>query len=469
VGTDEERHSDFGRLLRRRRVEAGLTQEELATRAELSVRTIRDLERGTTTRPYRHSVDRLADALRLAGDGRQEFSRAARRSPGGTGIPGPSGPAGPPGPRQLPAAAPDFTGRFAELTALTELLEWDSGGPGTVVVAAAGGIAGVGKTTLGVTWAHQLAGRFPDGQLYADLRGYGAGPPVRPAAVLAAFLTAFGLARPDIPPGAEERAARYRSLLAGRRMLVFLDNAGSAEQIRPLLPGSAACAVVVTSRDALAGLVARDGARRLDLDLFSPADADMLLATLIGDRATASPDATADLAAGCTRLPLAVRVAAGVAALRPGAPVAELAAELAAERQRQGLAATGGPAPAALRAVFTWSHRQLDPAVAHVLRLVSLPPGPGLDLPAAAALLDLPPAAVEQPLGLLARAGLLRVTAPGWYVLHDALRALVRELAAGAPAADRRVALTRLRDHHAGLGAAAADEITAELDALDDG
>ena len=185
--------------------------------------------------------------------------------------------------RQLPAGVPHFAGRAAELAALTGVLDQPGqAGPATVVISAIGGTAGVGKTALAVRWAHQVADRFPDGQLYVNLRGYDPDQPVPAADALAGFLRALGVPGQDIPAGAGERAARYRSLLAAGGCWCVLDNAGSAEQVRPLLPGTPGCMVVVTSRDALAGLVARDGARRLDLGLLPLADAVGLLRALIG-------------------------------------------------------------------------------------------------------------------------------------------------------------------------------------------
>src|SRR5579863_582875 len=226
-------------------------------------------------------------------------------------------------PRQLPPAPRQFVGRAEELKALSELLDRVAGSGGAAVISAIGGTAGVGKTALAVHWAHQAAGRFPDGQLYVDLRGYASGRPLAAADALAGFVRALGRAGPDLPADVGERAALYRSLLAGRRLLIVLDNARHAEQVRPLLPGTAGCAVVVTSRDTLAGLLARDGANRLDLDLL-PADAAIsLLRALIGPRAD-DRQATATLAAQCARLPLALRIAAELAAARPGVPLSGL-------------------------------------------------------------------------------------------------------------------------------------------------
>jgi transcriptional regulator with XRE-family HTH domain len=355
----------YGELVRSYRVAAGLTQEELAALSGLDVRTIRDIERGRTIRPHRSSADLLARALNRE-DLAWEAARARLPGPAGQGraSPGIQGSADddsgvPPlqaVPRQLPGAVRYFTGRAGELAVLTGLL--DQAGqerPGTVVISAIGGTAGVGKTALAVHWAHQAAGRFPDGQLYAGLRGYGPDRPVPAADALAGFLRALGVAGQDIPPGADERAARYRSLIAGRKMLVLLDNARSEEQVRPLLPGTASCVTVVTSRDTLAGLVARDGAARLDLDLLPEADATGLLQVLIGRRASADPVATAMVVARCCRLPLALRVAAERAAARPADSLASLAAELAGQRDRLDILDAGGDPATAVRTVFSWS------------------------------------------------------------------------------------------------------------------
>ena len=227
-------------------------------------------------------------------------------------------------PRELPAPVAGFIGRGEELTALTELLDRSAEqAPAAVVISAIGGTAGVGKTALAVQWAHRAAERFPDGQLYVNLRGYDPDRPMPAADALAAFLRALGVPGQEIPPEEDERAARYRSLLAGRRTLIVLDNAGSVEQVRPLLPGNPACAVVVTSRDSMAGLVARDGATRLELDLLPPAEAVGLLRALIGRRVDADPAAAAALAG--TVLPAATG-AAGRRRARSGAPDVPLAA-----------------------------------------------------------------------------------------------------------------------------------------------
>jgi DNA-binding SARP family transcriptional activator/tetratricopeptide (TPR) repeat protein len=364
-------------------------------------------------------------------------------------------------PRQLPPQAGHFAGRAAELAELTGLL--DQAGeqtPGTVVISAIGGTAGVGKTALALYWAHQVAERFPDGQLYVNLRGYDPDQPVPAADALAGFLRALGVAGQDIPAEADERAGRYRSLLAGRRVLVVLDNAGEVEQVRPLLPGMGSCVAVVTSRDSLAGLVARDGARRLDLDLLPPADAVGLLRALIGGRVDADPGAAAALATQCSRLPLALRVAAELAVARPGVSLADLAGELADQQRRLDLLDAGEDPRTAVRAVFSWSYRHLDASAARAFRLAGLHPGPDLDPYAAAALTDSTVERVGRLLDQLARVHLIQPARPGRHGIHDLLRTYARELAAAQGDQDeRRAALTRLFDYYLHAAAAAMDTL----------
>ncbi len=364
-------------------------------------------------------------------------------------------------PRELPPMVPGFTGRSAELQALTRLLDRSGQqASAAVVISAIGGTAGVGKTALAVHWAHQAAEGFPDGQLYVNLRGYDPGPPVPAADALAGFLRSLGVPGQDIPPQAAERAARYRSLLAGKRMLVVLDNAGSADQVRPLLPGATACTVVVTSRGTLAGLVARDGAARLDLDVLPLEDAVALLRTLIGPRADAEPEAAAELAGQCCRLPLALRVAAELAASRPAATLSALASELTDLRTRLDLLQTDGDPSTEVRTVFSWSYRHLDTRDAGIFRLLGLHPGPDVDPYAAAALTGATVGQASQALETLARAFLIQPAGPGRHGLHDLLRGYARELSATLDTGDeRQAALTRLFDHYLYSAATAMDTL----------
>jgi DNA-binding SARP family transcriptional activator/tetratricopeptide (TPR) repeat protein len=367
---------------------------------------------------------------------------------------------GPAVPRELPARIRHFTGRGGELKELTALLDQVDEETPTVVISAIGGTAGVGKTALAVQWAHQVTGRFPDGQLYVNLRGYDPGQPMTAADALAGFLRALGVAGQDIPAEEGERAARYRSLLSAKRMLVVLDNAGSAEQVRPLLPGSPGCVVLVTSRDTLSGLVARDGARRLALGLLPLPEAVSLLRALIGDRVDADPGAAAALAERCARLPLALRVAAELAAARPGVSLAGLAGELADQQRRLDLLDAGGDPWTAVRAVFSWSYRHLDTHAARAFRLVGLHPGAEFDSSAVAALTG---ATVEQAgrvLGVLARAHLVQPAGPGRCGLHDLLRSYAAEQACTTNTEEeRRAALTGLFDYYLHAAAAAVDAL----------
>jgi tetratricopeptide (TPR) repeat protein len=366
-------------------------------------------------------------------------------------------------PRELPPAAAHFTGRARELAELTGLLgRPGQEAPGAVVISAIGGSAGVGKTALAVHWAHQVTRWFPDGQLYVNLRGHDPGQPVPAIHALAGLLRSLGVSGHDIPPDQDDRAARYRSLLAGRRMLIVLDNAGSAEQVRPLLPATPGCVVVVTSRDALAGLVARDGAARLDLDVLPLDEAVALLRELIGARANSDPAATAELAEQCCRLPLALRVAAELATSRPAAPLAALTGELADLRTRLDLLDAGGDPRTQLRAVFSWSCHHLDADAARTFRLLGLHPGPDLEPYAAAALTGTTVPQTRRALDALVRAHLVSAAEPGRYGMHDLLRAYSRELTATPDTeteTERRAAQARLLDYYLYAAATAMDTL----------
>jgi DNA-binding SARP family transcriptional activator/tetratricopeptide (TPR) repeat protein len=361
-------------------------------------------------------------------------------------------------PRQLPAAVAGFTGRDRELAGLTSLLGQEPGGRApAMVISAIGGTAGVGKTALAVHWAHQVAARFPDGQLYINLRGYDPRSPVAPADALAGFLQALGVPGQQIPLGADDRARLYRSRLAGRRVLVMLDNARDAGQVRPLLPGDPDCFAVVTSRDVLAGLVAADGARRIDLDVLPPAEAVGLLRSLIGSRADADLEAAEELASLCARLPLALRIAAELAVSRPEAALTELAAELAESRLD---CLDAGDDRADVRAVFSWSVRQLPEDVARPFALAGLHPGEDLDVYATAALDGISTAQARRVLGRLQRASLLQEAGAGRYGMHDLLRAYAREQAVARDAGSScHQALTCLFDYYLAAAAAAMDVV----------
>jgi DNA-binding SARP family transcriptional activator len=353
-------------------------------------------------------------------------------------------------PRQLPAAVADFTGRRAELAALTELLDGAAAGPpGTVVISAIGGMAGVGKTALALHWAHRAATRFPDGQLYVNLRGFDpSGAPVTAADAIRAFLNALGVAPERVPPRPEAQAGLYRSLLAGRTMLIVLDNARDEQQVRPLLPACAGSLVLVTSRSQLAGLAA-GGARLVSLDVLAEPEARQLLAARLGHtRAAAEPEALSEIAVLCGCLPLALAVAAARLATRPRLSLASLAAEL---RDSSGLldALDSGDPAASVRAVFSWSYQQLSAQAARMFRLLGLHPGPDITTAAAASLAAIAEADARRLLQGLDRAHLTAEHLPGRYALHDLLRAYAAEQARDTDSdTDRREATGGMLDYY---------------------
>lgn len=358
-------------------------------------------------------------------------------------------------PSLLPADIASFVGRRRELERLHELRRSRTAAT-AMVISAIAGTAGVGKTALAVRWAHRIRPEFPDGQLYVNMRGYDPEQPLAPADALAGFLRALGVRAQDIPATLDDRAARYRSELAGRRVLVLLDNAASVEQIRPLLPGTPGCLVIVTSRDALTGLVALHDAQRLELDLLAPDEGVDLLRELVGSRVDREPEAAARLVARCAGLPLAVRLAAELAAARPTVGLGQLAADLADHQRRLDLLDAHDDARAAVRTVFSWSYRHLGSAPARLFRLLGLHPGPHVDLPAAAALGATGAEQAGRSLIMLERAHLIQPLGTDRWAMHDLLRAYAAELAvAEEPPEVRRAALSGLAEHYAGAVAAA--------------
>lgn len=351
-------------------------------------------------------------------------------------------------PAQLPSDVRGFTGRRTEVAALDDILA--GADSTTVAIAAISGTAGVGKSTLAVHWAQRVRGRFPDGQLYVNLRGFDpAGPPASPAEALRGFLVALGMAPQRVPADLPAQSALYRSVMAGRRMLVLLDNAADAGQVRPLLPGDPACTVLVTSRDRLSGLVATDGAHPVLLETLSGADARHLLARRIGThRIRDEPEAVDDIVAACSRLPLALAVAAARAATHPNSGLRTIATQLRDTRERLDPFAGSDPATD-VRAVFSWSYRALRPAAARAFRLLGLHPGLDAGLWGIAALLGLAPDEVRPLLAELREANLLDEPVPGRYTCHDLLRAYARELAQRVDSEqDRHAALQRVLDHY---------------------
>jgi DNA-binding SARP family transcriptional activator/DNA-binding XRE family transcriptional regulator len=339
-------------------------------------------------------------------------------------VPGP--PAGHPTPAQLPADIGGFTGRDYHLDRLDQVLALRNSAHNTaVVIAAITGTAGVGKTALALHWAHRVREEFPDGQLYVNLRGYAApvsGSPVRPVEALTRFLHALGLPAERVPADEEEATGLYRTVLADRKALVLLDNAASAEQVRPLLPGSPGCLVLVTSRDRLAGLTATEGADRITLDVLDPQDARALLDRMIGaERAGAEPDAVAELAEACAYLPLALRIVAANLASLPHTSIADYTDELR-KRGRLTELVVQGDDEGAVRAAFDLSYDSLQPQARRLFRLLGLVPGTDFTAEVAAALLGEGVAEARRLMGQLAVANLVGEHAAGRYQFHDLLR-----------------------------------------------
>jgi DNA-binding SARP family transcriptional activator/tetratricopeptide (TPR) repeat protein len=348
-------------------------------------------------------------------------------------------------PRQLPASVRHFTGRAAELGTLTTLLDEVADGTDTVLVAAIGGAAGMGKTTLAVHWAHLVADRFPDGQLFIDLRGFDPlGQPIRSADAIRSFLEALHVNPRQVPASTQAQADMYRTVTAGRRMLIVLDNACDAAQIRPLIPGGPRCAVIITSRSELTAL-AVGGAHVLNLGVLTEAEGINLLSVRIGtERVQASRGAAADMVRLCARLPLAIAIVAARVAASPGSPpLSGFNAELRDARTRLDMLTITGDATADMRAIFSWSYRSLSSPAAATFRLLGVHPGPDISVRAAASLADIPPDRARIALAELAGANLLSEHSAGRFAFHDLLRAYAAECALAENSDDERAASVR--------------------------
>jgi DNA-binding SARP family transcriptional activator/tetratricopeptide (TPR) repeat protein len=353
-------------------------------------------------------------------------------------------------PAQLPADVPGFCGRQDVLTQLDSVLPGAGGRPPTMVISVISGTAGVGKTALATHWAHRVRDRFPDGQIYLNLRGFdSSGALLAPAEAVEQALDALQVPGQQLPATLEGRVGLYRSLLADRRMLVVLDNARDPNQVRPLLPGAPGCLVLITSRNPLTGLVAADGAHPVGLDLLPPAHARELLARRVGPRRIAEePEAVEQIVQCCAGLPLALTIVAARAAVHPRLALAELAAELSSPAGR--LEALSGDDPQTdIRAVFQWSYQALTQPAARLFRLLGLLPGTQISVPAAASLAAMGVSEVRRVLTELTRVSLVTDHAPGHYTLHDLLRAYAGDLVSTEePPEQRRAATGRLLDHY---------------------
>ncbi|MFZ1995205.1 MAG: tetratricopeptide repeat protein, partial [Solirubrobacteraceae bacterium] len=357
-------------------------------------------------------------------------------------------------PRQLPGAVRHFTGRAPELKALTDLLNQADESPGAVVISAIDGTAGVGKTALALFWAHQVAEHFPDGQLYVNLRGFDpAAPPVATADALHGFFDAFEVPAARIPESLEAQVSLYRSLMAGRRALVVLDNARDAEQVSHLLPGASGCLAVVTSRCQLTGLTVAHGAQPTTLGMFSSFEARAFLSRRLGaEQIAAETGAVDELIELCAGLPLALSIVAAQALTRPTLSLAVLASQLRDMTRRLDVLDSGDRATG-IRPVISWSYRNLSAEAARMFRLMAMHPGPDISVPAAASLVGIPCPDARGVLAELARAHMMTEHASGRFAFHDLLRAYAGEQTrASDSAAARRAAVNRILDYYLHAG-----------------
>lgn len=422
-----------GLLLREERKRSSFTLEKLAEVSGVSVRAISDMERGKSL-PRQATLRELMDAMDLSEETRRSLVQASVRHM-------------PQVPRQLPPDLAVFRGRRAALTTVHDLTSQVAEAGGHVVISAIGGMAGVGKTTLAVHWAHQVADRFPDGQLYVNLRGFeDAQQPLDSGEALGRFLSALGVNRADMPADTEARTTLFRERTRSRRMIVVLDNARDAEQVRPLLPTSSGCLTIVTSRNQLAALAASEGASLVSLDVWTRAEALAALVARIGEeRCRAEPDAAVELIELCGHLPLAIAVVGAQLNAAPGMPLHVGVGELRQARPRLD-ALSGDGRQVDVRAVFSWSYRALSTEAATFFRHVSLHPGPAVSAEAAASLAGTQMPASRRHLRELTSASLLSRDAEGRYVLHDLVRAYGVELAE-QHGDDHRGAELRLLDY----------------------
>ena len=433
--------ASFGQLLRQLRTSAGLTQEELALAAGLSTRSVSDLERGINLTARKDTARLLAGALNLQGPDRTAFETAARGRGAADGTAAAT--------RTLPRDVASFTGRAAELRQIA-----DTDGAGGIFTI--GGMAGVGKTAFAVHAAHQLAPRFPDGQVFLPLHGHTPGQrPVQPADALASLLQTIGVAAQQIPPSLEARTGLWRDHLAGKRLLLLLDDAVGSDQVRPLLPGTPGAMVLITSRRHLSAL---EDARAVSLDTLPPGEAAGLLARLAGRPGLDAGDpAVAEITRLCGCLPLAVGMLARQLYHHPAWSAADLAADVAAARDR--LEAMHAE-DLSVAAAFDRSYQDLTSDEQRMFRRLGLHPGTDLDAYAASALAGISPAAARRQLESLYDHYLLTEPARGRYRFHDLIREHARALAAAGPPAERDAAAGRLLDYYVHTARAASRHLS---------
>ncbi|WP_229399975.1 ATP-binding protein [Micromonospora okii] len=474
IGTEQELLAELNSLrvrAARRRGKARLSLQDLTTLSGVPRSSLANYLSGRTAMPL-DVLDRLLLALGVspaeagawatrweratgerlcgrpadsAGAARGRDDEPAAAAPRAPDRPGPSLPV----PAHLPPASTAFTSRQEVLASLDELLAEAEPGPGAPVIAVVTGTAGVGKTTLATYWAQRVRDRFPDGQLHVNLRGFDpTKEPVSPAEAVRGFLDAFGVPRHRVPAGTEAQINLFRSLLAGRRMLLLLDNARDAEQVRPLLPGYSGCLALITSRSQLPGLIAVEGARPIALELLTTEESTALLVRRLGAaRVAAEPAAVDEIVRHCAGLPLALAVVAARAATRPRFPLATIAAELRdAPRRLDPLAGTEPGID--VRAVLSWSYAQVSAPAARLFRQFGLTCGPDVGVAVVASLAGTSVPEVRPLLAELVDAHLVAEHRPGRFTCHDLLCAYARELADADPEPDRRATTRRVLDHY---------------------
>jgi tetratricopeptide (TPR) repeat protein/transcriptional regulator with XRE-family HTH domain len=452
-------------LVRAQRLRLGLSQDDLAARSGVSVRSIQLLEARTDRRVRPSTARLLADALQVPAGERESFIGSLVHGALGRSARSVNAQVRP---AMLPAPPYEFTGRLDSIDQLNRLLRRSQREPTTAVVGVICGPAGIGKTALAVHWGHWAADQFPDGQLYCNLRGFDAGGEcVSATEAVQVMLDALGAPPARIPTGLDAQVALYRSLLAGRRALLVLDNARDANQVRPLLPGRPGCMVLVTSRHLPHSLVAIEGAQPITVEVFPPAEAAQFLARRLGDdRVNDHPAALETIVEVCAGLPLALAIVAARAVAKPRQPLHRFADEL-----RMGdrpLDAFAGDDPGTnLRAAFSWSYHALSPPAARLFRMLGRHPHREFSAAAAASAGGMTTGAVRQPLAELTRAHLLTEPADGRFAFHDLLWAYAVELGELVDTdADRRAALRRILDHYVHTAHTAARLIHPQRDPL---
>ncbi|MEP7022555.1 MAG: helix-turn-helix domain-containing protein [Actinomycetota bacterium] len=466
VDTSAASSRPFGDYLHELRTRRQLTQEALAELTGLSVRTLRNLESGRIRQPRWDTALRLAEGLELVPAERRVFEDALAGAAPGWVVRAEASVS----PTWLPPDVPFFVGRNEQLQDLDGLLSRPRVPSGALTAAVISGVAGVGKSALAVHWGHRNRDAFPDGQLHVSLRGFDpSGPPMPPADAVRVFLSALAVPPQRIPSGLTERIGLYRTLTSGKRILVILDNARDADQVRPLLPGGDGARAVITSRNPMVGLVATDAAQPVVLDVLSYAEAHELILRRLSQHRTDGQDAAvSDIISHCARLPLALALVAARAATHPGYALSDLAGEL--RRAADALDVIVSDEPVSdLRSVFSWSYQRLTEDGARMFRLLGLHPGPDISLDAVASLVGLDPAVTRPLLGQMARAGLLAEAVPGRFLMHDLLRAYAGGLSTAESPAQRSAATTRMLDHYLATVISADRKIEPHRDPIDVG